>query len=164
LTSNEKGFSEMEDIRHYIPILLKRIKPVILAGVLSYFSAAQADIAVIVNSKNAGLNLSRSAVGDIFLGRTNTLPNGNSVRPIDLNNREETRSSFYRLVAEKNAAEMNVYWSRLNFVGRGSPPMVLQNDQAVIDFVKGNTTAIGYVNASLAKGINGVAIALLIPV
>lgn len=153
----------MEKIKAYALILLRKIKSIILLGLMSYLSAAQADIAVIVNSKNTGVSLSRSGVGDIFLGRINTLPNGSSVKPIDVNKTEEIRTSFYELIAEKNPVEMNIYWSRSNFVGKGTPPMVLQSDEAVVNYVKGNSAAIGYVNATYVKGENGVSIVLLIP-
>jgi hypothetical protein len=48
----------------------------------------------------------------------------------------------------KSSSQLNAYWSKLVFTGKGTPPEKLTTDQAVIDFVAANGNAIGYVDSA----------------
>ena len=88
--------------------------------------AAAESIVVVVNPGSGIESLSRNDVINIFLGRFRQLPSGITAQPIDLPVSTE-RALFYRLLVNKEPAEINAYWARLVFSGRTLPP--LQTDQ-----------------------------------
>jgi len=143
--------------------LQKRKKKIIF--ILSFFitSICYGDIAIILNSANKGISLSRTEVEAIFLKTQSHLSNGVTVVPYDQGQTEPIRQTFYKLISGKSVVEMKTYWSRINFTGQGVPPTVLPNGEAVIKKVSTDTHAIGYVNADLVKGSSAVSIALLLP-
>ncbi len=55
---------------------------------------------------------------------------------------------FNDKVVGKSSSQLNAYWSKLVFTGKGTPPEKLTTDQAVIDFVAANNDAIGYVDSA----------------
>lgn len=113
------------------------IKTIILSG-LVFAAAAQAEVAVIVNSSNSQ-SLDNAKITNIFLGKDKSL------KAIDLN--DATKTEFYEKLAGKNEAQMKSYWSGLVFTGKGTPPKGVDTPQAVIDYIKANADGIGYVPA-----------------
>ena len=59
---------------------------------------------------------------------------------------EITRELFSRSIHGKSVAYVTRYWHRLIFAGRDIPPRQVDSNAAVIDFVKANHGAIGYVD------------------
>ncbi len=137
---------------------------VLIGGcLLAMMQVAIADIAVIVNPVNGGVTLTRSDIQEIFLGVQGKLPNGASVYPVDQAANQPIRQRFYELVAGKSPVQMQSYWSRLIFTGKGNPPQVLSNGEAVMSHVASNKNAIGYIDASTAKGSSGISTVFVIP-
>lgn len=115
---------------------------------LAFASAAQAEIAVIVNKSVAASQVSTEVVSDIFLGKVNTLPDGTRLTPVDQEANQSARTEFYAKVVKKDDAQLNAYWSRLIFTGKGEPPKKLADNAEVIALVKSNAGTVGYVDAS----------------
>lgn len=123
------------------------MKKFLLIGALSVFShAAFADVAVIVNPAN-GNALDESAIKKIYLGKSKSFDDGTKVNPV---NQDGTgvADEFNDKVVGKSGSQLNAYWSKLVFTGKGTPPEKLANDKAVLDFVAANPDAIGYVDAA----------------
>lgn len=131
---------------------------VAMAG-LAFAGLAQAQIAVIVNPKNAG-GLTASQVADIFLGKSNALPGGGTAAPADLPESSAVREQFYTKVTGKNAAQVKAGWSRLVFSGKATPPKELASAAEVKKFVAGNPDAIGYIEKSAVDGSVKVALSV----
>ncbi|MDE2594135.1 MAG: hypothetical protein KGL57_07825 [Burkholderiales bacterium] len=108
-------------------------------------AGAWADVYVIVNAGNAIHALSNKDTVDLFMGRTRTYANGDYVLACDLPRDSATRVAFYQTLTGMTQAQLNSYWSRLMFTGRVMPPQMLQTEQSVLDMVKRNPGAIGYV-------------------
>ncbi len=104
-----------------------------------------ADVYVIVNASNAIHTLSNKDTVDLFMGRTRTYANGDYVLACDLPRDNATRVLFYQTLTGMSQAQLNSYWSRLMFTGRVMPPQMLPTEQSVVDLVKRNPGAIGYV-------------------
>jgi hypothetical protein len=47
---------------------------------------------------------------------------------------------------KKKETELKQYWSRIVFTGKGVPPKLVGNDEAVVKMVSDNKNAIGIVN------------------
>jgi len=106
---------------------------------------ARADIYVVVNASNGIRPLTHKEAVDLFMGRTRTYPNGDYVLACDLPRDNPVRVTFYQALTGMSQAQLNSYWSSLMFTGQVMPPQLLQSEQAVMDMVKRNPGAIGYV-------------------
>lgn len=118
----------------------------LLASLLFLASATQADVAVIVNAKNAMPAPASHEVQDIFLGRSRVFPDGRFALPIDQST--PLRAEFYQILTARPIEQINAYWARLVFTGQASPPQQLPNDAVVLKTVRENEGAIGYVDPS----------------
>ena len=109
--------------------------------------AAQADLVVIVNASNPVRQLSTQQVSDLYLGRARTFPGGEYALVFDLPRDDVLRQKFFFGLTGMSPQQVNAYWSRLMFSGQVLPPQILPSDRAVLDIVRRNPGAIGYVRA-----------------
>ena len=59
-----------------------------------------------------------------------------------------SRDDFNQNVLGRSSSQVNAYWSKLVFTGKGNMPMELGSDTEIISTISANTGAIGYVNVS----------------
>jgi len=124
--------------------MMKRIA-LILALVFPW--PALADIVVIVNAANPVRSMSSGEVSALYLARSRTFPSGEFALVFDQPRDSALRQQFFKRVANMAIGQVNTYWSRLMFSGQEMPPQVLPDEQAVIDIVRRNPGAIGYVSS-----------------
>lgn len=118
----------------------------VLAAFLLCSSSVQAELAIIINNDNATNDITIEEVVSIFLGKSRNLPDGTKVVPIDQWEGEEARESFYHDVVKKTQSQLNSYWSRIIFAGKGQPPFAVSDSREVMEFIAGNQNMIGYVD------------------
>ena len=106
--------------------------------------SAQAELAVIAHIKNKIDSLTAQQVQDIFLGRVRTFPNGKFALSIDQSS--SLRAEFYEKLTGRPVEQINAYWARIMFTGQASPPQQLPDDDAVLQTVRENEGAIGYID------------------
>ncbi len=124
-----------------------RTKAIIAAAALALAaSAAAEDFKLVVNGSNGLSSLSRQQVSQLFLKRTTKWPNGQAAQPVEPSD-ERTRAAFCRAVHGKTLNALRSYWNQVIFSGRDVPPVEKSGDDAVVDFVRANQGAIGYVSA-----------------
>lgn len=112
-------------------------------GVGWQVAVADDDVLVVIASPSAGpLELGRSELVHLYMGRLNRLPSGLSALTLDL---EDAREAFYAGLVNKRLSEINAYWARLVFSGRASPPRTVATVEEMLDIVANNPGAIGYV-------------------
>lgn len=109
---------------------------------------ASAEVVVIVSAQSPVTALTRTQLADIYLGRSNRLPNGEPVVPIDQAFGSPAHDVFYRDYIGRSTALIKAHWSRLIFTGRGQPPQAVPNDIATVEIVAENPDTIGYVESS----------------
>lgn len=105
-----------------------------------------ADGLVIVSVSNPAERLSLQEIQRIYLKKQTQFKDGTVAEPI---NREETSDiakQFYEKVIGKNNLEARAYWMRLLFTRGIKPPMIVKSDQEVLEIVKNNRSAIGFVS------------------
>ena len=81
-----------------------------------------AGVSVVVHPSVELASIQNQIAANIFLGKSSLLPDGTKVIPIDQEEGEEPRDEFYQKVVKKDASQLNAYWSRLIFTGKGQPP------------------------------------------
>jgi ABC-type phosphate transport system substrate-binding protein len=124
----------------------KRMQASILGLALVAASAtAWADVVPVVSAKSPVHEMSKNQVVDIFLGRTNRFPNGEPAVPIDQAEGSEVRDLFYLQFANRSAAQLKAYWSKIVFTGKGEPPREVSPSERVKRVLAENPHFIGYI-------------------
>lgn len=128
-----------------IPNMRHRCWVVAVLLITSSLSAA-AEVVPVVSSQNPLTAISRNEITNIFFGKTNRFPNGQAAIPIDQPDSSSTHEGFYRSIANRRPADIKAYWSKMIFTGRGQPPRVAPDDEAVKDILARKPQAIGYID------------------
>lgn len=109
---------------------------------------------VIVNVDNSTTSLSPKELSDIFLKKHLKWKNNENIIPVDMSSRSAVREDFSNVVHGKTVSAVKSYWQQFVFAGKGTPPVEKNNDIEVVEYVKRNPGAIGYV--SLNSDVSGV--------
>lgn len=102
---------------------------------------------VVVNASNPESSATLEQVGEMFRKEVSNWGGGPQVVPVDLPTASPIRESFSMAVHGRPGSAIDAFWRRQVFSGRGSPPVVLDSDQSVVDYLASNPYAIGYVSA-----------------
>jgi ABC-type phosphate transport system substrate-binding protein len=103
---------------------------------------------VIVNKGNTTNTINKKELKRIYLKRVINWNDGTKIRPINLPMKSETREKFCKEIHGKTTSAMKAYWQRQIFSGKGVPPPEKKSDAAVIEYVKNNPSAIGYISTN----------------
>ena len=138
-----------------------------LIGVLVMLSAAEVrareiPFCVVVHRDNPTMSVTRAELSAMYMKRKRSWRDGRAIFPVDQRAGSPLREEFSRTIHGKNAAYVTRYWQRLIFSGRGIPPRQLRSDAAVLDAVKNNRDAIGYVARETPPG-DGVKVIAVLP-
>lgn len=125
----------------------KTLTSFVFAFPLCVSSLASAEIAVIVNPSAGVDSAGKEEIARLFLNKATNIK-GVSLTPIDQVEDSKARNAFYQKVGDKTPAQLNAYWSRLIFTGKGQPPEAVADDAEVVQSVGENPGNIGYVDAS----------------
>ena len=108
-------------------------------------TACMAEVVVIVHPSNTAA-IDVDAVSKIYLGQVKTFPGGSPAIPVEQDIGPAV-DEFHSKVLNKTDKDLRKLWARQVFTGGLLPPKVLENDDAVLDFVSKTPEAIGYVQA-----------------
>lgn len=132
-------------VRPYLIVCLLRVGLGILLAMPCL--NAGADIAVIINPQNKLAELSNQDLKKIFLGRMLLFPNSSrEIHPVDLPVENPVFQHFYRQVVELEGVDLKRYRAYYLFSGRGRLPAVADSPMAVIETVRQDEGAIGYID------------------
>ena len=123
-------------------------KILLSAGLALSACTAYADVVVVVSAKSSVQGLTADQVSQIFLGKTNTFPDGTVVVPLDQADSAAERNVFYTKITGKDAMQLKSYRSKLIFTGKGQPPKELPGNSEVKKAVASDPAAIGYIDKS----------------
>ena len=126
------------------------------------FRAEGASFSVVVHPSNPMESITRAQLSAIYMRRKRSWRDGREIVPVDQSASSPVRERFSRAVHGKSVAYVTRYWQRLIFSGRAVPPRQLQNDAAVLELVRNNPNAIGYVAGDRPVG-DGVKVLAVTP-
>lgn len=109
---------------------------------------------LIIHPSSPFEEISKSRLSQILLRKSTSWPDGQRAFPIDLEGRSKVREVFTKDIHNRSLATIKTYWQRQIFSGRSVPPPELATDQEVLDFVRRQPGAVGYV--SLDTPLDGV--------
>lgn len=107
---------------------------------------ARADLAVVVHVDSPLTTVSQTELINIFMGRYRRLPTGEAALPVDLS---PVKARFYRALVNKDLAEINSYWARLIFSGQASPPVQMQQADEMLQYIRRNPGALGFMDEAM---------------
>ena len=108
--------------------------------------SARAEIAIITNPDAGEIGMSKDIIADIFMGKVKSFKNGVSANPVDQAVDADIREAFYKKVVGKTNRAVSRHWAKVKFTGKGKPPVSMNGDIAVRNYVASNSGAIGYVS------------------
>ena len=115
------------------------------ALLVSFGAAGQQGFRVIAHPDVSVDFIARDDASDYFLKKVSQWRDGTIVQPVDLTVRE-VQDAFSEQVHERSRSAIKKYWQRQIFTGRSKPPPVRETDREVIDYVRQNPGAIGYIS------------------
>jgi len=119
---------------------------VFLLFALTLSSTYAGELLVVVHKSNPTNELNKTQLIDLYMGKYVAFPNGEIAKPIDIAQGEDVKQVFYKHLVGLSLARVNAYWSRLRFSGRVQPPLELETEQQVIDYLASHHNAIGYIS------------------
>ncbi len=120
------------------------LRTLLLAVAAAAAPCAHADFFVVVQAGNPQQALTQKEAIDLFMGRGRAFANGDFALMFDLPRDNPRRAAFYQALTGMNAAQVNSHWSRLMFSGQNMPPQPLPDEAAIVETVKRNPSAIGW--------------------
>lgn len=124
-----------------------RVRVLILAILVVAVQPALARELVVIAHRDSSIGmLSREQASHLFLGRVKLLPSGARVRVVEV---EPLREAFYRRLVNRDIAEVNAYWARLQFSGRTQPPLRVSDAAAAVELIARDPDAIAFVESAL---------------
>lgn len=123
---------------------------------LAWSAASRADVVIIVNRDSPLQTVTPREVSDLYLGRTRSIGHGDKTTLSSASIYEQAvdsplRETFFRCLNGMTVKQLNAYWARLRFSGEVLPPPALPDSRAVVEAVKSDRNAIGYVHSSEAN-------------
>lgn len=118
-------------------------KAVLTAALIS--GAAQAGVVVIANPTGPDA-LSKAQVAKLYLGKSKKLPNGAKAEVIEQAESSAIRAEFHDAVTGKSDSQLQAYWSRLIFTGKGKPPKTIGSSALIKSQVASHSNAIAYID------------------
>ena len=122
---------------------------VIVAFVFSH--NVLAEVVVIVNSNN-GDSIDKKLVKKIYLGKAKVFPSGDKVKVYTLPSSEADTEYFRDKALKKSNSQFKSYWSKLAFTGKGTPATELDSAADIIEAIKKDPSAIGFINSKDVSG------------
>lgn len=108
---------------------------------------AHAEVVMIANPEAKFDSMTETALADIYLGRTKTLPDKVKAVPVVLSTKE-IYDEFLKTYIKRTSAQFENLWKKSVFTGKGKPPQEFKTEAELIAFVKKTPGAIGYVTSS----------------
>ena len=109
-------------------------------------SLVAAELVIITNKSTQEKRLTKNTLADMYLDKVKTYPDGTRVRAVDQAPGSDARKTFYQAILGKSETQVNRYWAKRRYSGKGKPPMVISGDEAVKNWIANNPGAIGYID------------------
>lgn len=136
-------------------IRLKQIRTLSLLAALSLAggtSSALAEVVVVVSAKSPVVFMTPNQLADIFLGKTDELPNGAPILPVDRGDNSKDKEEFYRHYMNRSTAQIRAYWAKQIFTGKGEPPKEIADLEQFKKYIAANPSSISYLEREKVDG------------
>ena len=108
---------------------------------------AMADV-VVIGHPGGPDSISSNEVRNLYLNRSQALPDGQRATPFELSEGNAARAEFHDKVTGRNDAQLKAFWSQQVFTGRGQPPEEAGSASAMKAQVSSTPGSIGYIDSA----------------
>ncbi len=115
-------------------------------ALLSLSTTASAELIIITHNDTKTVSISKNIIADMYLDKIKTHRDGIRVKTVDQAPGSDAKKEFYQAIMSKTETQVNRYWAKRRYSGKGKPPIVISGDDAVKSWVANNPGAIGYIN------------------
>ena len=123
-----------------------------LSALCSLAMLSQSGVVVVVSANNGNSELDEKQIYNIYMGKSKSFPDGEKALPVDQKKGSNNRDTFREDILQKSSSQLNTYWSRLIFTGKGTPPQESGDSAAVKELISDNPNLIGYIDSSDVDG------------
>ena len=124
----------------------------IMTAVVGVADAQEASFKVVAHPALGQDSVSARDLKNIFLKRTAKWSSGERANPVDQKATSSVRKVFTSQVLGKTMAAVDSYWQAQVFSGKTSVPPTVSSDREVLEYVRSNPGAAGYVSQSASTG------------
>ncbi len=117
-------------------------KALVAAALLSSMNAF-AGLVVVGNPSMSELDA--STVKKLYLGKAKSL----QIEAVDLEDGHPLKGTFHQAITKKTEAQLQAYWAKRVFTGKGQPPKVVGQESLAKDMVASSSNKIAYIDDSL---------------
>ncbi|RTZ15736.1 hypothetical protein EJ063_11725 [Vibrio aquaticus] len=118
-------------------------------GLLISFNAAAG--LVVIGSPSLPDGLTASDAKKAYLGKK-TGYNGGNLTVLELADSNAEKAEFHQAVTKKSLAQLESYWSKKLFTGKGTPPPASDTPAQLKAKIASSSNAIGYIDESQVDG------------
>ena len=104
-----------------------------------------AKIIIIINKDSNIKVIPKPAAKAIFMGELKSLK-GIDELIVTIQNGNDSHNAFLQEFVGSSASDFKKHWEKMIYTGKAMEPEVLSSDKDVIEFVKANKGAIGYID------------------
>lgn len=106
---------------------------------------------IVVNSANSVASENKATLSKLFLKKVREWGSSKEkVTPFDLDEKAAARQAFSEAIHGKSISAIKSYWQRMIFSGRDVPPDELASEEAMLQKIAADKSAIGYVSSKTA--------------
>lgn len=122
---------------------------------------AHAELVIITHPKNSVMGISADELKRIYMGKSHSFSNNQRVHAVDQQIGSSARDMLNKKVLQMSEGKRKSYWSRLIFTGKQKPPLILDDDAAVLEWVATHPGGLGYITSN--KVSKRVKVLLILP-
>lgn len=104
--------------------------------------ATSASVVIVANINDGALKLNQQEIRNLFMGGALTY----SLKAISLPPKSEARVLFNTKVIGLTESRIQSYWAQMRFSGRKKPPLQVESEQALVNYLLANKNTIGYLS------------------
>ncbi len=117
-----------------------------LLAMVTFSSAAFADVIIIANKDVPENTLNRKEIKEIFLGKRVQWSDHGKIH-VAILKKPEFCEAFLKQYLNKSESKWRSYWKRMVFTGRGLPPRSFKTDAEILVHVSETKGAVGCVSS-----------------
>jgi len=119
----------------------------LLLANLLVLNSSNAEVSVVVHPENTS-TFDKSIIKKIFLGKSKSFNNGRVAILLSPEEGDPARKVFNKKVLKKSTNQVNAYWSKMIFTGKGVPPQEMASASDIISAIAANKDAISYIDST----------------
>ena len=139
---------------------LQKVKLIVLLISTMSITSLNAQSLTFVGNNTGYSSVSLTIMKNVFKGKYSVWSNKESITIVLPSSKATNAEAIATYLYGTSFSGMQKYWLSLVFQGRANPPVFLDNDDEIIEYVKDNPGAVGIVNSTNKNITNSIKITI----